>query len=84
MRVSGPGSKKVIIIHHEGADDEARIEASAKIQPNLGFFSVTTPIYEGDVVEIPDPRGGIDRRVARRVDVYDAGSRAVQHIEVHW
>lgn len=78
------GTKKVVIIRNEGTDDEERAEVEAMIQASAGYFDVKTPIYEGDVVEVPDPRGGIDRRLAQQVDVNDYGSRSLQHIKVTW
>jgi len=78
------GTKKVVIIRHEGTEDEARTEVEAMIQAESGFFDVTTPIYEGDVVEIPDPRGGIDRRLAAEVHVNDYGSKELHHTQVKW
>jgi uncharacterized protein (TIGR02391 family) len=82
----GP-TEKVLIIHNEGGQDESRIEVDAHIQPQAGFFDVETPIYQGDVVELDDPRGdgGRERRLAAEVNVYSramAGSMA--HIEVTW
>lgn len=78
------GSKQVEIIHLEGTPDESRLTAEAHVQPASGFFSVDTPIYESDVVEIPDPRGGTDRRMAAAVKIYDVGSESMRHIEVVW
>lgn len=78
------GTKKVVIIRHEGTEDEVRTEVEAMIQAESGFFDVTTPVYEGDVVEIPDPRGGIDRRLAAEVHVNDYGSKQLHHTQVKW
>lgn len=78
------GTKKVVIVRHEGTEDETRTEVEAMIQAESGFFDVTTPIYEGDVVEIPDPRGGTDRRLAAEVHVNDYGSKQLHHTQVKW
>lgn len=78
------GVKSVLVIHNEGADGEARFETEAHIQPKSGFFAVDTPLYEGDVVEYPDPRGGTSRKSAARVNVRDGGSPHMHHIEVEW
>ena len=78
------GSKRVEIIHCEGTPDESRLTVEAHVQPEAGFFAVDTPIYEGDVVEIRDPRGGTDRRFAAAVKVNDFGSESMRHIEVVW
>lgn len=77
-------TKKVTVIRHEGTDSEAQFEVDAHIQPKKGFFDVDTPIYEGDVVLVPDPRGGIDRRIAKLVEVFDHGPKNMQHTEVMW
>lgn len=77
-------SKRVEIIHCEGTRDERRLTVEAHIQPEAGFFAVETPVYEGDVVEIPDPRGGTDRRSVAAVKVNDFGSESMRHIEAVW
>jgi uncharacterized protein (TIGR02391 family) len=82
--IRGFGTKKVVIVHHEGTDSETRHEVEAHIQADSGFFAVATPIYEGDVVLIPDPRGGTDRRLAVKVAVNDFGASDLQHTEVRW
>jgi len=78
------GTKKVVIVHQEGTDSEERHEVDAHIQAESGFFAVETPIYEGDVVLIPDRRGGSDRRLAAKVKVNDYGSSRMQHTQVEW
>ena len=78
------GSKQVEIIHCEGTPHESRLTVEAHVQAEAGFFAIDTPIYEGDVVEIPDPRGGTDRRFAAAVKVNDVGSDSMRHIEVVW
>lgn len=78
------GTKQVVIVSKPGTADEERKTVEAMIQSESGFFEVTTPIYEGDLVEIPDPRGGTDVRVAREVKVNDYGSSNIQHTQVKW
>jgi hypothetical protein len=75
------GSKRVKVIRNEGTDSEESLELEAHVQPTKAFFAVDAPVYEGDVLEIPDPRGATTRRVIQRVDVFDQGSREMQHIE---
>ena len=80
-------TSKVKIIHLSGTDDERTTEVRAMIQSKSGFFNVDTPIFVGDVVEVPDPRlepGGVERRLAQVVDVNNFGSLHMQHIEVTW
>jgi hypothetical protein len=75
----------VVIIREPGASSETRVEAQAIVQPNSGMFEVTTPIYEGDIVEVPDPRGGVDRRAVRKVDINQSPfNDSLDHIEAHW
>jgi uncharacterized protein (TIGR02391 family) len=77
-------SKQVKIIHREGTSDESRLTTEAHVQPASGFFAIDTPIHEGDIVEVPDPRGGTDRRIAAAVNVNDVGPESMRHIEVVW
>lgn len=78
------GTTKVVVIHAEGTSDEVRNEVEAHVQPKSGFFEVETPIYEGDVVEMDDPRGGRERRTAETVAVHSSAPRGMAHTEVTW
>lgn len=80
------GVTQVTIVHAEGTDDEKRHTTEAHIQAKTGFFAVETPIYEGDIVEFADPRGGIDRKLAAEVDVNNPGGTLsnMAHIHVTW
>ncbi len=78
------GVNQVVVVRNEGSDAEARFEVEAHIQHETGFFPVETPIYEGDIVEFPDPRGGTTRKTVAAVKVYDVGSPSLQHTEVEW
>jgi uncharacterized protein (TIGR02391 family) len=78
------GTKKVVIIHHEGTDSEERHEVEAHIQADTGIFAVNTPIYDGDVVLVPDARGGTDRRHVAKVSVIDYGPSRMHHTKVAW
>jgi uncharacterized protein (TIGR02391 family) len=82
--LSSFGTKKVVVLRAEGTDSEERFEVEGHVQAKSGFFAVDTPIYAGDVVLTPDPRGGVDRRLAARVDVNDNGPSDMHHTEVHW
>ncbi|NYD40030.1 TIGR02391 family protein [Nocardioides panaciterrulae] len=84
---SSHGITKAKIIHNPGTDDEETREADALIQGESGFFEVDTPIFEGDLVEVPDPRrgpDGVERRLARKVKVNNMGPRNMHHIHVEW
>lgn len=78
------GTKTVVVVQNEGSEDEVSTETEAMIQAESGFFDIATPIYEGDIVEIPDPRGGIDRRLAAEVHVNDYGPKGLHHTQVKW
>lgn len=81
------GITSVTVIHNADAEDEKRFEVEAHIQAKAAFFAVDTPIYEGDLVEYPDPRGGLARKVAASVDVNNpagASFRGMEHIHVTW
>lgn len=80
----GHGTKQVVIIRRPGTAEEERSTVTAMIQSESGFFDVKTPIYEGDLVEVPDPRGGTDIRLALEVKVNDFGSSSLQHTQVLW
>ena len=80
------GTQMVVIIHDEGGHDETRTEVEAHIQAKKGLFEVETPIYEGDIVELDDPRGGRDRRLVAEVNIHKVprGNQRMNHIEVVW
>jgi uncharacterized protein (TIGR02391 family) len=78
------GTKQVVVVHAEGTDSEQRFEIEAQVQAESGFFSVEAPVYDGDIVLVPDPRGGIDRKVAAEVKVNDYGPDHMRHTEVIW
>ena len=80
-----PGNRKVTLVKGYGTDGERRDEVEGSVQPKTGFFTVTTPIEVGDVIEEPDPRtgGGVIRRMVAKVDTYQ-GFGGMDHIEVTW
>ena len=81
------GHETVGVIHAEGTADEKRFSVEAHIQPDSGFVAVGTPIYEGDIIEINDPRGGTDRRLVKEVKIYDpkgSGFRNMRYTELKW
>lgn len=90
--VAGFGSsfpqKTVVIIHAEGTPSEKRIEVRALTQSNSAFFDLDTPIYEGDFVEMTDPRGGVLRYYVKQIEINDTeGSSSfagMGHIKATW
>lgn len=41
---------------------------------NPGMSQLIPQIYEGDIVEVEDPRGGVDRRIVNEVRIHDPKS----------
>jgi hypothetical protein len=63
----------------------APFETKCLVQATSGFFEVSTPIYSGDWVVVPDPRGGTERRYASQVKVNNAPAlSSMSHIAVKW
>lgn len=79
------GTKRVVVIHEEATSSEQRFELEAQIQADSGFFAVDARIYEGDIVEVPDRRGGMLRHLVAKVDVNDVPEMPeMSHIQAHW
>lgn len=80
-----PGNRKVTLVKGYGTDGERREQVEGAVQPRMGFFSVSTPIEVGDVIEEADPRtgGGVISRTVANVDIYQ-GHGHMDHIEVTW
>ncbi len=80
------GTQIVKIIRDEGGEGEAVVEVQAHIQAEKGFFDVKTPVFEGDLVEVADPRRpeGVERRLVAKVKVNNFGPTDMQHISVTW
>lgn len=80
-----PGTQEVTIIHNEGKPDEERTTALCNVQTKKGFFEVNVQIFEGDVVELPDPRGGLRRLNVQEVEIVDGGRTSdMSHIAAVW
>jgi uncharacterized protein (TIGR02391 family) len=77
------GTQTVVIIRNEGTQDEERIEAEGFIRAKAGTFEVETPIYDGDIVEMDDPRGGRERRLAVDVEVHN-NPKGLPRTNVKW
>ncbi|MBT2498077.1 hypothetical protein J7E25_03110 [Agromyces sp. ISL-38] len=68
------------IIKDYGTDVEERVTVRGFVSGNSAKFPFDTKVYDGDVLERPDPRGGVLLARVQGVTVYDAGSSAVNHI----
>lgn len=90
--IAGMGSsfpqKDVVIIHAEGTPSEKHTEVRAVTQSRSAFFDLDTPIYEGDFVEMADPRGGVMRYYVKDIEINDTeGSSSfagMGHIKATW
>jgi uncharacterized protein (TIGR02391 family) len=84
---SSVGSIKVVLVKHEGTEEEERHELDAVVQATKGFFAVDAPVDPGDVVLSPSPRGGTSRRSVARVLVHEAPPRmnaSMSHTTAEW
>ncbi|MDJ0350870.1 hypothetical protein [Cryobacterium sp. PH29-G1] len=52
------GTQEVIVIHAHGTAEEQRTELESQVQGSKAYFDVDAPVYEGDAMELADPRGG--------------------------
>lgn len=86
------GLTRVTIIKNRGTDDEQRLEVEAQLlNSDRAYFALEDPLYEGDCVEMPDPRGGEVVKIAGKVvqhPVPTSMSRSFGgssgYAEVHW
>lgn len=74
--------RPVTVVKRAGQPDEERLTVQGEVQPEMGFFAAGAPIYEGDVIEVPDPRGGTMSYRVASVKIYDRGPLA--HMETRW
>ena len=62
------GLTPVTIIKNLGTDDEERAQVEAQLlNSGEAYFALEDPLFEGDHVEMPDPRGGLVVKQAARV-----------------
>lgn len=78
------GTKRVLVTPGPESPSRSIAEFDALVQADSVDFNVDTPIYEGDLLEWDDPRGGQKRVRASEVQVFDAGSMNLRHISVKW
>lgn len=85
MRSSGMGTQMVTVVNNPGTDDERRFEVEAHIQMRFASFAIDTPVFTGDIVEMPDARrgdGGVERRYVAKATPSTAGPRDMNRIKV--
>jgi uncharacterized protein (TIGR02391 family) len=81
------GTQTVTVVNKAGTDEENRFEVEAHIQGKTGSFPLETPIFTGDIVEMPDPRrgmGGVERRYVATARPLTAGPRDMNRVKVEW
>ncbi|WP_167047549.1 hypothetical protein [Salinibacterium sp. ZJ454] len=74
------GTQPVIIIHRPGESTEERHNLEAQVQGSKAFFNVDAPVYDGDVMEIIDPRGGTRTVHITDVKINQAGGSMSSHM----
>lgn len=63
------GMTPVVIVKNLGTEDEERLETEAQLlNSNEAYFALEDPLYEGDHVEMPDPRGGTAVKVVNELE----------------
>ncbi|WP_442297166.1 TIGR02391 family protein [Terrabacter sp. RAF57] len=81
------GTEMVRVLRNLGTEDEESFETEALIQGKLGSFDINTPVFEGDYVELPDPRrgeGGVELRYVAKATVLRAGPEDMHRVKVEW
>jgi len=66
-----------------GPDSREPVPLDAHVQSKRAFFAVDAPVFEGDVLEVSDPRGGVARFEITAVDVHNYGPAHLRHLEAH-
>lgn len=70
------GMTPVTIVKNHDTDDEERVEAEAQLLNSTeAYFAIEDPLFEGDHVEMPDPRGGTTLKVAVEVEQHPMPAR---------
>ena len=76
------------IIPGPSGPSRSHSEVQAMIQGSAGFFDVDTQIYEGDIVELDDPRGGRRQHRVESIEINDGGDspsfQSLSHIKAVW
>jgi uncharacterized protein (TIGR02391 family) len=77
--------KPVLLVKNPGTPEETKTEILAQLSPERGLFLPETPVHEGDVIEAPDPRGGVRRLTVARVDIFERGPGGqLAYLKAHW
>ncbi len=82
FRMMGNFTREAVLIRNFRQPNEQRVPVKGIVQGTQGVFPVSTPIYEGDVIELPDPRGGVRRMVVASVRIHEG--MGLDNIEVRF
>lgn len=74
------GTQTVVVVHNAGQDDEERHQLESQVQGSKAFFDVDAPVYEGDSLELIDPRGGTRTVHITEVKINQAGGSMSSHM----
>ncbi|MBS6274775.1 MAG: TIGR02391 family protein [Actinomycetaceae bacterium] len=78
------GHEPVTIVHAAGTEDERRFEVEAYVNADYVAVTLGTPVYEGDIIEHDDHRGGKERLVVLEVRQHQPPSRYMQYTEIRY
>ena len=72
----------VVVVRSPGTADEERVDTRAIVTPEMITFEVTEKVYEGDLIEVADPRGGVIRHRVKKIDILQSPFNSnLDHIE---
>ncbi|MET0886124.1 MAG: hypothetical protein ABWX92_06700 [Mycetocola sp.] len=74
------GTQEVVLIRNAGQEGEVRHEVKSQVQGAKAFFDIDAPVYDGDIMEVPDPRGGTRTLYITAVKINQAGGGTPSHM----
>lgn len=76
---------EVTVEHNDAESGPTSQQVECLVQASKGFFEVDAPVFEGDWVTLPDPRGGTERRYVSKVKINNVPAIPhMSHIAVDW
>lgn len=61
----------VVVVHLPGQTEESQTTLLAGVQDTSVYFEVTSPVYKGDQIIAPDPRGGTRTLAVTHIKMFD-------------
>ena len=80
---SFPTREVTIVGRGDPTRRDVPVVVKAHVQARAAFLAVDAPIFDGDTLEVPDPRGGVAMYRVSRIDVHDMGPEDMRHLEAH-